>query len=356
MTLQFEYVAPSQRVLFGNGNATADLAAEAARLQACSAMVICSRRNSAAAETITDSVKVALRYHEVVEHVPAAAAEAARTAAASHNADLLVAVGGGSAIGLAKAIALTTGLPIIAVPTGYAGSEATNVWGITEGSSGKTQKTTGVSDRVLPVSVIYDVGLTLALPVALSVASGLNALAHCIDSLWAPRAHPVNAALATEAIRLLGGGLPSVKAGPFDVTGREQVLSGAFLAAAAFASAGAGMHHKICHVLGGRFNLPHAQTHAVMLPHVTAFNVAAAPEAETRIAAALGSNDALASLASLYKTLDAPRSLAGLGFRKEQIPEAVNLIMPHVPPSNPRSVVAADLERLLNSAWKGNTP
>lgn len=356
MTLQFEHVAPRQRVLFGNGNATADLAAEAARLKARNAMVISSRRNSAVAETITDGVKVALRYHEVIEHVPATVADAARAAAADHNADLLVAVGGGSAIGLAKAIALTTGLPIMAVPTGYAGSEATNVWGITDGSSGETQKTTGVDERVLPVSVIYDVGLTLSLPVPLSVASGLNALAHCIDSLWAPRAHPVNTALATEAIRLIAAGLPFVKAHPFDVAGREQVLSGAYLAATAFASAGAGMHHKICHVLGGRYNLPHAQTHAVMLPQVTAFNVAAAPAVEARIAAALGSADALAGLASLYKTLDAPRSLARLGFSEEQIPEAAKLIMPHVPPSNPRSTVAADLERLLNSAWKGKTP
>ncbi|MEE9095953.1 iron-containing alcohol dehydrogenase [Pseudarthrobacter phenanthrenivorans] len=289
MTLRFEYAAPRQRVFFGSGNAAADVSAEAGRLQSRRAMVISSRRQSATTEAIIEGVQVASRYHEVIEHVPAAAAEAARQAAASHKADLLVAIGGGSAIGLAKSIALTTGLPIVAVPTGYAGSEATNVWGVTEGPAGKTQKVTGVDDRVLPESVIYDVDLTLSLPAALSVASGLNALAHCIDSLWAPRAHPVNAALATEAIRLLAGGLPMVKDDPSGVGGREQMLSGAYLAAAAFASAGAGMHHKICHVLGGRFNLPHAQTHAVILPHVTAFNLAAASGAETRIAAALGS-------------------------------------------------------------------
>ncbi|WP_309076215.1 maleylacetate reductase [Paenarthrobacter sp.] len=352
MTLQFDHVAPRQRVLFGNGNATADLAAETERLQARNAMVISSCRYADVAGIITEGVNVALHYHDVVEHVPAAAAEAARTAAASHNVDLLVAVGGGSAIGLAKAVALTTGLPIIAVPTGYAGSEATNVWGITADHC----KTTGADDRVLPVSVIYDVGLTLSLPVALSVASGLNALAHCIDSLWAPRAHPLNAALATEAIRLLAGGLPAVKADPSSVAGREQLLSGAFLAAAAFASAGAGMHHKICHVLGGTFNLPHATTHAVILPHVAAFNVADAPEAEERIAAALGSADASTGLADLYNSIDAPRSLRDLGFREDQIPEALHLILPQIPPSNPRSVVTADLERLLISVWKGNTP
>jgi maleylacetate reductase len=315
-------------------------------------MVISSRRYADVAETITQGAKVALHYHDVVEHVPAAAAEAARMAAASHNADLLVAVGGGSAIGLAKAVALTTGLPIVAVPTGYAGSEATNIWGITADH----RKTTGVDDRVLPASVIYDVGLTLSLPVALSMASGLNALAHCIDSLWAPRGHPVNAALATEAIHLLAGGLPAVKANPLSVAGREQMLSGAFLAAAAFASAGAGMHHKICHVLGGTFNLPHAQTHAAILPHATAFNAAGAPEAEKRIAAALSSADAGTGMANLYQKLDAPRSLGNLGFREDQIPEAVHLILPQIPPSNPRSVDAADLERLLRSAWKGNTP
>lgn len=352
MTLQFQYSAPHQRVLFGTGTAAEHLSAEAARFQARNAMVISSRRDSALAESITDGVKVALRYHDVVQHVPAAAAEAARAAAASHSADLLMAVGGGSAIGLAKAVALTTGLPIIAVPTGYAGSEATNVWGITADQ----RKTTGVDDRVLPASVIYDVGLTLSLPVELSVASGLNALAHCIDALWAPRAHPVNAALATEAMRLLARGLPAIKADPFGAAGREQALGGAYLAAAAFASAGSGLHHKICHVLGGTFNLPHAQTHAVILPHVTAFNVAAAPEAEARIAAALGSAGAVTGLQSLYTTLDAPRTLRELGLREDRIAEAVDLILPHVPPTNPRSIDAADLERLLHSAWKEHTP
>ena len=204
--------------------------------------------------------------------------------------------------------------------------------------------------------MIYDVGLTLSLPVALSVASGLNALAHCIDALWAPRADPVNAALAGEAMRLLARGLPAIKADPFGAAGREQTLSGAFLAATAFASAGSGLHHKICHVLGGTFNLPHAQTHAVILPHVTALNVAAAPEAAARIAAALESAGAVTGLQRLYKSLDAPRTLRELGLRENHITEAVDLILPHVPPSNPRSIDAADLERLLHAAWKENTP
>ena len=119
-------------------------------------------------------------------------------------------------------------------------------------------KTTGVDDRVLPTSIVYDADLTLTLPVDLSVASGLNALAHCVDSLWAPRADPINQALALEGARALADGLPVVVGHPRDTAGRDQALYGAYLAAVAFASAGSGLHHKICHVLGGAFNLPHA--------------------------------------------------------------------------------------------------
>jgi maleylacetate reductase len=165
----------------------------------------------------------------------------------------------------------------------------------------------------------------------------------------------LNAALATEAIRLLAGGLNRWRLTPATC----RAGNGCWAARSwrhLLRVSGAGLHHKICHVLGGRFNLQHAQTHAVMLPHVTAFNVAATPAVVTRLATALGSSGALAGLARLYKTIDAPRSLAGIGFSEDEIPEAVNLIMPHLPPSNPRRVDAADLERLLDSAWKGKTP
>ncbi|MET1087643.1 MAG: iron-containing alcohol dehydrogenase, partial [Arthrobacter sp.] len=138
--------------------------------------------------------------------------------------------------------------------------------------------------------------------------------------------------------------------------GREQALCGAYLAAASFASAGAGLHHKICHVLGGTFNLPHADVHTVVLPYVTAFNVAAAPEAGRRIATALGGPDALAGLTTLYEALDAPRALRDLGFNEDQIPAAAQIILPTVPASNPRRVGTADLERLLHAACAGTSP
>ena len=261
-------------------------------------------------------------------------------------------VGGGSTTGLAKAVALTTGLPVIAVPTTYAGSEATPVWGLTEGA----KKTTGTDRRVLPRVIVYDAALTMSLPVDMSVASGLNALAHCVDSMWAPGADPINAAFAAEGIRSLASGLPKVVADPMDLDGREHALYAAYLSAAAFASAGSGLHHKICHVLGGKYNLPHAQTHATVLPYVLAFNGPAAPAAERRIAAAFGAASALDGLVALKRELNAPHALADYGFTAESVPEAAAAILPSVPPSNPRPVTAEDLRRLLLAAWSGADP
>ena len=350
--MTFEHEALGQRVLFASGGAAESLAAEVTRRGARRVMVIASRRESAAAAAVITGIEVALRYDDVVQHVPRAKADAARAATAAAGVDLLVAIGGGSTIGLAKAVALTSGLPIVAVPTTYAGSEATNVWGITEDA----RKTTGVDNRVLPGTVIYDPELTYSLPVALSVASGLNALAHCVDSMWAPRTDPINRALAGEGIRALADGLPRVKDDPADPTGRESALYGAYLAGVSFASAGSGMHHKICHVLGGAYNLPHAETHAIVLPYVLAFNAAAVPDAAARIAVALGSTRAIDGLQRLRGQLDAPRALRDFGLAEASIPEAVRLSLAAIPASNPRAVTAEALTTLLTAAWAGEEP
>lgn len=352
MSLTFDHMTLGQRVLFGTGAAAANLAAEVTRLGAERAMVIASDFETEMARTVAADIEVALWHHDVVMHVPIETAEKARAAAAEHSIDLLVCVGGGSTTGLAKAIAMTSRLPIIAVPTTYAGSEATNVWGLTEAS----RKTTGVDDAVLPVTVIYDAALTLSLPVDMSVASGLNGMAHCIDSMWGPRVDPINAALGAEGIRALSQGLPLIAADPSGTEGREQALYGAYLSAVAFASAGSGLHHKICHVLGGTFNLPHAQTHATVLPYVLAFNAPAAPEAEARIAAAFGTADALTGLQDLRKRLDAPKALSDYGFTADGIAEAVSVVLPAVPASNPRPVTTENLTRLLKAALTGEDP
>jgi maleylacetate reductase len=352
MSLIFDHVTLGQRVLFGTGAAAANLAAEVARLGADRVMVIASDFETEMARAVAADIDVALWHHDVVMHVLIEVAEKARAAAAEAGIDLLVCVGGGSTTGLAKAIAMTSRLPIIAVPTTYAGSEATNVWGLTEAS----RKTTGVDDAVLPVTVIYDAGLTLSLPVEMSVASGLNGMAHCIDSMWGPRADPINQALGAEGIRALSQGLPLIAADPAGTEGREQALYGAYLSAVAFASAGSGLHHKICHVLGGTFNLPHAQTHATVLPYVLAFNAPLAPEAEARIAAAFGTADALTGLQDLRKRLDAPKALKDYGFTADGIAKAVAIVLPAVPASNPRPATTENLTRLLQAALTGEDP
>jgi maleylacetate reductase len=350
--MEFVHETLGQRVRFGSGKAAAMLEAEVEERGARRLMVIAAPAEQDLATNVTAELPVVLNHDEVVMHVPVAVAERARKRAMVADADLLVSIGGGSTTGLAKAVALTTGLPIVAIPTTYAGSEATNVWGLTE--DGK--KETGVDPRVLPKTVIYDATLTVSLPVEMSVASGLNALAHCIDSMWAPRTDPINQPLAAEGIRALAKGLPQVVAQPSALIGRELTLHAAYLSAVAFASAGSGLHHKICHYLGGAFDLPHAQVHAVVLAYVLAINGAAAPAAERRIAAAFGSANALSGLAKLRQELDAPQALRDYGLKHEQLHSAAEDLVAVVPQSNPRQLTAADLERLLEAAWIGADP
>ncbi|HEX6352830.1 maleylacetate reductase [Actinophytocola sp.] len=350
--MRFDHDTLAQRVRFASGAAAENLAVEIKGLGASRVMVIAAEAERALARRVAAGLPVAHWHHEVAMHVPVEVAERAREEAAAHRVDALVCVGGGSTTGLAKAVALTTGLPIVAVPTTYAGSEATNVWGLTENA----RKTTGTDPRVLPRAIVYDASLMLTLPAALSVASGLNALAHCVDSMWAPRADPINLALAGEGIRALRVGLPLVAADPGDLEGREHALYGAYLAAVAFASAGSGLHHKICHVLGGMFDLPHAQTHAVVLPHVLAFNAPAAPDAERRVAAALDAESATEGLARLRARLDAPRALRDYGMAESGIVPAAEAILAVVPTGNPTAVTLDGITRLLHAAWEGAEP
>ncbi|MFF0157278.1 maleylacetate reductase [Streptomyces sp. NPDC005263] len=347
--MKFTHETLPQRVVFAAGESPAAVAAEVEALGGSKVMLIASDREKELADPIAKEIPVVLRHEEVVMHVPVEVVGRALRAAVGAEADILVSVGGGSTTGLAKAVALTTGLPIIAVPTTYAGSEATNVWGLTEGET----KTTGVDGKVLPASVVYDAALLTTLPAEMTVASGLNAMAHCVDSMWGPRADPIDRALAQEGIRALAAGLSAVADDSTGVQGIEQTLYGAYLAAVAFASAGSGMHHKICHVLGGMFNLPHAQTHAVVLPYVLAFNAPHASEAEARVAQALGSGKASAGLAALREVLDAPRALRDYGMPKDGIARALGPIMKAIPANNPTPVTCANLTLLLQAAWAG---
>ncbi|MFM9919099.1 maleylacetate reductase [Lacisediminihabitans sp. H27-G8] len=348
--LGFVHETLGQRVRFGTGTAREAVREEIGLRGAHRVLVVSGNRETGLTDDVAKGLADSIRFSEIVQHVPIASAERARKVASEFSADLIVCIGGGSTTGLAKAVALTTGIPIVAVPTTFAGSEATNVWGLTEAS----RKATGVDPRVLPSVVIYDAELTMSLPVDLAASSGLNALAHCVDSLWAPRTDPINQALAVEGIRALSSGLRGIVADPTAVGGYESALFGTYLSAVAFASSGSGMHHKICHVLGGTFNLPHAPTHAIVLPYVTAFNAEAVPVANARLAAAFGSLDGLSGLEALRTDLSAPRSLASIGLKESDIPHAAELCLAAIPRSNPRPFGLADVERILTAAWAGS--
>jgi len=258
--------------------------------------------------------------------------------------DALVAVGGGSAIGLAKAIARDRPLPIVAVPTTYAGSEMTSIWGTTSGDI----KTTGRDPAVAPRLVIYDPELTLALPTHTSAASGMNAMAHAVEAMYAPNVSPAAAAAAEDAIRILAHALPLVMATPRDLEARTLAMRGAHAAAMALELAPMGLHHKLCHVLGG-FGLPHAETHAALLPHVVAFNAPAAADAMARIASALGVTDASAGIHSLNDTLGLTMSLGVLGLKQADIDRAADAVAAATFP-NPRAATREAVRRLLLEA------
>jgi maleylacetate reductase len=296
-------------------------------------------------------------------HVPAPIAEAVHSESLRMGADLVVAVGGGSAIGMAKAVALAGGPPSVAVPTTYSGSEMTPIWGMTREGA----KETGRDERVRPRAVLYDPTLTLDLPPRVAGPSALNAVAHCVEALYAPDANPLVALAAAEGARALAASTPRVVRAPRDLAARTEALYGAWLAGFALGASTMGLHHKLCHVLGGSFGLPHAETHAIVLPHTVAYNAAAAPAAMDTLAGALGAARGAiivasevaqvihALLADVAAATGAPTSLRAIGFRESDIERAADLAAAR-PYPNPRPVRADAVRALLARAYQGSPP
>jgi maleylacetate reductase len=345
MTATFTHDAPAQRVVFGAG-AIARVADEAARLAVAHALVIATPGSGAklgarVAELLGS--RAAGVHAQAVIHVPRAVAEAGLAAAKAARADGLVAAGGGSAIGLAKIIARDTGLPIIALPTTYSGSEATPIWGTSEGE----RKTTGRDAKVVPRTIIYDPDLTLALSAAVTAASAMNAIAHCVEGLWVAERTPVTVAYATEAMRRFGAHLPRAVADGTDREARAECLVAAWLAGAVL-TGGTGLHHKLAHVLGG-YGLPHAETHAIILPHVARFNLAAAGDARARLADALGADDPADALARMVKGFPIPQRLHDVGFSAARIADAAAQVAA-LAIKEPRPVSAEDARGILEAA------
>jgi len=345
MVLPFVHETTPQRVVFAPG-ALARVADETELLGLERVLVFATAGSGARlGSRVLDALgaRGAGLYAQAVVHVPKAVAEAGLRAAEEREADGLVAVGGGAAIGLAKAVALRTGLPIVAVPTTYSGSEATPIWGTTEGE----RKLTGRDVRVLPRSIIYDPELTIGLPATVSAASAMNAIAHCVEGLWVADRTPFTVALATEALKRWVAHLTRVVAAGDDLAARGECLAAAWLSGLVL-SGGTGLHHKLAHVLGG-LGLPHAETHGIVLPHVTRFNLSAAPEARTRLADALGSDDPAAALQHLLRQLPVPQRLREVGFDRARIPEVAREIA-GLGIKEPRPVTAEDAASLLANA------
>jgi len=348
----FTYTALPARVVFGAGT-LACVAEEVVRLGCRRALVLSTSQQGSAAAALAKRLGdlSAGVFAGAVMHTPVDVTNQALAEVRARGVDCLVAIGGGSTTGLGKALALRTDLPQVVVATTYAGSEATPILGETEGGRKSTQR----NAQVLPEVIVYDVDLTLGLPVGLSVTSGMNAIAHAVEALYAQDANPVTSAFAEQGIATLARALPAIVVDPGDRAARRQALYGAWLCGTCLGAVGMGLHHKLCHVLGGTFDLPHAETHAVMLPHFTAYNTPAAREAMARVARALGCSDPARGLFDLARDLGAPTSLRELGMPADGVERVVELAVAE-PYPNPRPVERAGIRALLRDAYDGSPP
>jgi alcohol dehydrogenase class IV len=348
----FTYTALPTRVVFGVG-ALDRLGEEIARLGAQRALVLSTPEQRASAEDVARRIgaRAAGIYDKAVMHTPIETAEDARRVAAQLQADCCVAIGGGSTTGLGKAIALTSALPILAIPTTFAGSEMTPIQGITADGVKKTVRDL----RMLPKTVLYDPSLLLTLPARIAGPSGINGIAHAVEALYAQEANPITSIMAEESIRALAQSLPAVVREPRNLEARAEALYGAWLAGLCLGTVGMALHHKLCHTLGGTFNLPHAETHTIVLPHAARYNAPAAPEAMQRIARALGAQDAASGLYDLAKAVDAPLSLQAIGMPEDGIDRAAELAVTN-PYWNPQPLERGAIRALLQAAWEGRRP
>ena len=348
----FIYNGQPARVVFGAGSLQ-HLAREIETLGAKKALVLSTPEQLASAEMVADLLgsRSAGVFARAVMHVPIETAREAREVARAVGADCAVAIGGGSTTGLGKAIALDSGLPILAIPTTYAGSEMTPIYGITEAG----MKKTGKDARVLPRVVIYDPELTLGLPLGMSVTSGINAIAHAAEGLYAVDSNPVMNLMAKEGMAAMARALPAIKNAANDIQARSDALYGAWLCGTVLGNVGMALHHKLCHTLGGSFNLPHAETHTIVLPHALAYNALAAPEAMLAIAQALGGSSAAQAVFDLANNNGAPTALKDIGMQEEDLDKAADIAMQNQYP-NPRPLERVAIRQLLQDAFDGVRP
>lgn len=347
---RFTYQSAAQRVVFAP-DAQATVGDELSALGRKRALVLTTPQQEAAGSALCTALgpHAAGLFAGATMHTPVAVTETALRRSQETNADCLVAIGGGSTIGLSKALALRTRLPQLVIPTSFAGSEATPILGQTEDG----RKTTLSDPRLRPDVILYDVTLVRSLPPHLVVASGMNAIAHAIEGLYARERNPITSGLALEGIRALSHALPLLKQGDLrdDVWG--EALYGAWLCGTVLGQVGMALHHKLCHALGGGFNLPHAETHAVILPHAVAYNEAAVPDLLKPVAEILGAATAREGLTAFAGRIGAPAALSALGLTASDLPRAVELSTAN-PYWNPRPIEREAIAALLARALAGD--
>ncbi|KAL6811480.1 hypothetical protein J3E69DRAFT_377539 [Trichoderma sp. SZMC 28015] len=347
----FEYNESSQRVLFGKG-VLAKLATEVAALGCKAPLLLTTPQQASAVQDLTQILNghVAGSFTRATMHTPTDVTEEALVYAKTTNADCLLSIGGGSTVGLGKALSLRTGLPHICIATTYAGSEMTPILGETKNQ----QKVTRVDRAAIPKVVIYDVNLTLSLPTGMSATSGLNAMAHAVEALYAKDTSPIVRIFALEGIRALASSLPGVMENSQSIAFRSEALLGAWLCGKCLAMTTVALHHKLCHVLGGTLNLPHAETHAIVLPHALAYTAPDIPQVMKDLAEIIphSDGDAIQGLNRLVSKLGIPSSLKALGMKEEDIELVTDNVM-MLTFWNPRPVNRDSIQKMIRRAWLG---
>lgn len=351
----FEFQASPCRVIFGTGT-TQKVSAELTRLGLSKPLIVCSATQARKAEGLRSTIErgskviVAGIFASAQMHTPVEQTEKGTKLARAIRCDSLVSLGGGSAIGLGKAISFRTGIYHLAVPTTYAGSEMTPILGETR--DGK--KTTMSDPKIRPGTVVYDIDLTMTLPAGLSATSGVNAIAHAVEALYAFNSNPLTNLVAREGARALAEALPGIVKNPSSRQARSKALYGAWLCGTCLGSVGMSLHHKLCHTLGGSCNLPHAEIHTIVLPHALAYNAPKVPAAMEALADALpdSDGDAIRGLNVLLQKLGVKRGLRELGIEESDVSRAADMAVGN-PYWNPREIERSAIHELIRRAWAG---
>lgn len=350
--INFDYQALPWNIIFGIGSLQR-LPQELQKLGYCRALVLSTPNQTAQGQEVLQllgDLSIGL-YDQAVMHVPIDTVEQAMLLAQQKNADCTVSIGGGSTTGLGKALALKLGLANIVIPTSYAGSEMTNIWGITENN----RKVTGRDESVVPNLTIYDPELTRSLPAKFAGPSGLNAMAQAVVNVASGKVNPIVQVMALEAVRALSSSLPLLIDDPSNMQAHSEALYGACLAGGSLGTGTTSLHHRLCHTFGGTFNTPHAETHTILLPHCVAYNTGATARDTAKLAEALGVENAAQGIYQLAKTLGAPTSLKAIGIKEADLDLATTIAL-DTPVNNPEPVSADRLRALLQRAWSGEKP